>query len=212
MFLTHHGISSLPTSGGGGGGGTAIIGGVEYRTVSMPDGNVWLAENLDYKFDGCIIGNMTQDYSVARAAYYNNDESTYGVNGKRYGLLYNWTAVDALNTNRATLMPGWHVATQEEWDNLVGLIGENPGPKLKSTTNWVLNGNGTDDYAFTVWPSGWWYDDNFAYDGYEAHFWTSTGSGTARGYSNTLYYSATGVYSDTNMRRAGYSVRLVQDT
>ena len=53
---------------------SAVIGGKAYRTVKMPDGKVWLAENLDYKF--CNIGGSI-DPTTPNAWYYNNDESTY---------------------------------------------------------------------------------------------------------------------------------------
>lgn len=31
-----------------------VIGGKRYKTVQMPDGKIWLAENLDFKF--CPVG------------------------------------------------------------------------------------------------------------------------------------------------------------
>jgi uncharacterized protein (TIGR02145 family) len=107
----------------------------------MPDGKVWLAENLDWKFDGLVFrdgteGNDMDSSLEPRAAYYNYDESTYGAEGNKYGLLYNWGAADYINDHwlELGLPEGWHVASPEEWQELFDSIGEDAGKKLKSTT------------------------------------------------------------------------------
>ena len=90
---------------------TQNIGGKDYNCVKMPDGKVWMAENLDFKFSGVDIGPSDSPSSPS-AWYYNNDEATYGIDGTRKcGLLYNWHAVKHLNDHRSTLCPGWHVPT-----------------------------------------------------------------------------------------------------
>ena len=66
--------------------GIDVIGGRRYNTIQMPDGKTWLAENLDFKF--CTIGGNDIP-SSPNAWYYNNDETTYGWNGYKCGLLYN---------------------------------------------------------------------------------------------------------------------------
>lgn len=137
-----------------------VIGGKKYKTVKMPDGKTWLAENLDFKF--CNIGGSDRP-EVANAWYYNNDESTYGWNGYKCGLLYNWYAVKLLNDNRSDLCPGWHVPTSEEWDSLITACGGNSiaGKNLKGLDNSISSGfpndwNGTDDYGFNAIPTGYY--------------------------------------------------------
>lgn len=170
MILTH-GANSLKVSSGG-----AVIGGRTYRTVVMPDGKEWLAENLDYKFEGCTIGSSVS-LDSPRGNYYNNDESTYGWNGRKCGLLYNYPATKYLNDNRATLIPGWHVASSSEWDNLSTAIGgNNNAPKLKSVNlPWTSSSwSGTDIYGFTVLPGGARYPTAFDSVGSVCSFATST--------------------------------------
>lgn len=100
-----------------------VIGGRMYPTVTIGN-QVWLAENLDYKFDGCDIGAAGIP-STPAAWYYDNDEATYGVNGNRYGLLYNQYAVDYLNQHLSELgIPsGWHVPSSTEWQTLISQSG-----------------------------------------------------------------------------------------
>ena len=80
---------------------------------------LWMTEYLDYQWEGLQVGNgdaSTDPY----ASYYDNDEATYGYNGQKYGLLYNWYAVNYLQTNKATLLPdGWRVAAKLDYDDLI---------------------------------------------------------------------------------------------
>ena len=58
------------------------IGGKVYRTATI-GGKVWLAENLDFKFSGCAIGQSGASSSEPRANYDNNDETANGWTGRR---------------------------------------------------------------------------------------------------------------------------------
>jgi uncharacterized protein (TIGR02145 family) len=163
MILTH-GANSLER---GGGGDFVEIGGRMYPTVQMPDGNIWLAQNLDYVWQGLTV-NGYLNYTIQQAAYYNKDEQTYGWTGQKRGLLYNYRAADYLETNKATLIPGWHVASTTEWNNLITALGENPGTKLKALDNSIESGfpsgwNGTDNYGFSALPTGRNSGDDFIY-------------------------------------------------
>ena len=112
--------------------GSVVIGGRTYKTVTIGN-QEWLAENLDYKFDGLEISDV-ESLSDVIANYYDGDEATYGRYGNRYGLLYNWKAVDYIEQNKATLLPSdWHVPTATEWDTLVTTVGgaSVAGAKLK---------------------------------------------------------------------------------
>lgn len=170
------------------------IGGRTYRTVTI-NGVTWLAENLDYGSSG---------------VYYDNDESTYGWNGMKYGKLYTWAeAVAAANE-----IPGWHLPTQAEWSALATAVGgsNTAGTKLKSTTGWE-SGNGTDDFDFTAFPAGWRYSGDFSNLGSQARFWTSTENGSSYAHyillkSNSTSMSYTSIYNKTD----AMSVRLVKDS
>ena len=191
----------------------AVIGGKTYKTVQMPDGKIWLAENLDFKF--CNIGGSGTP-TTPNAWYYDNDESTYGWNGYKCGLLYNWYASKFLNDNRSELCPGWHVPTKDEWDALVTACGgaSTAGTKLKALdgsagTNWPIGWNGTDDYVFGTLPAGR-YNGSFSVVGSYARFWSITEYDNIRAYCRNLDTSASiglDYYDNVN----GYSIRLVRD-
>lgn len=182
-----------------------IIGGREYRTVII-GGKEWLAENLDFKFNGLAFGQGGTSSSVPRGNYYQNNGSSYG----KYGILYNWTAVKYLEDHKSELIPGWHVPTATEWDALATAVGGTSvaGTKLKSTTDWS-SGAGTDDYGFSVLPAGG-YDGSFFYAGSGAYFWTATEYGNNRAYGRYILTSA-GMYSYYDREDFQHSIRLVKD-
>lgn len=193
--------------------GEDVIGGKKYKTVQMPDGKIWLAENLDFKF--CHIGGSKT--TTMRAWYYNDDESTYGWNGYKCGLLYNWYAVDVLNTRRSELIPGWHVPTKDEWDALATACGgaSTAGAKLKALddsagTGFPSGWNGTDDYGFSILPTGGFYG-NFEYVGRNAPFWTSSVISYSEAYDRYFDLSA-GMDSVNHDKQNGFAIRLVRDT
>ena len=195
-------------TGAEGGGGNVI--GRKYRTVNI-GGMTWLAENLDYKFSGCNIGGSGIPYTP-NAWYYNNDEATYGIDGTRKcGLLYNWFAVKLLNDNRATLCPGWHVPTNDEWTALANAVGgtSTAGTKLKAANvSWATSWGGSDDYGFAVLPAGF-YGGSFYAVGSRAGFWSITESDSD---AYGLYFEeGAAVRQNTSSKDFGSSVRLVKD-
>lgn len=172
--------------------GTADIGGKFYRVAEMPDGKIWMCENLDYGSSG---------------VYYNNDEQTYGWNGLKYGKLYNWNeAVAAGNA-----ISGWHLATAAEWNALVAAVGSNAGTKLKSSTGWS-SGNGTDNYGFSVFPAGMRNSGSFINLGSYAFFWTATEQSSSNAYYSRFNKKASvGSYTGDKTSYV-LSVRLVKDS
>lgn len=194
--------------------GFDVIGGKKYKTVRMPDGKIWLAENLDFKF--CNIGGSGTP-STPNAWYYNNDESTYGWNSYKCGLLYNWYAVKFLNDNRADLCSGWHVPSTTELENLFTLLG---GMSVAATSlkaldnsigaNWPTNWDGTDSYGFTVLPAG--INNNGTYVNVESgtNFWTI--SSTSFALAPNFAFNNTSVVDKFDYQKtAGFSLRLVRD-
>ncbi len=131
------------------------IGGVQYPVLHIGN-QYWLGRNLDYKWDGLILD--TGGYTGSpRACYPELDESTYGQHGNKYGLLYNYFAATYLDDNKRTLLPtGWRVATSTDYTTLFNTCGGTSiaGKKLKSTSRWNNDGNGTDDYNFGAVPAG----------------------------------------------------------
>ena len=191
--------------------GSTTIGGRVYRTVTI-GGHTWLAENLDFKFSGCNIGGSGSP-TTPNAWYYRNDEATYGWKGSKYGLLYNWYAVNLLNINRHTLIPGWHVPSTAEWDELANAVGgaSTAGTVLKSTIYWST-GAGTDVYGFTGLPAGRYFDGSFDFSGIRCYFWTSDVESQSNSTAYRRYLDKdTSMISDFNQMNNGYSLRLVKD-
>ena len=198
MILTH-GANSISR-----GSDTVRIGDKDYKVVTMPDGKVYMAENLDYKFTGCVIGASGYSSSEARGNYYNNDETTYGWGGEKYGLLYNKPALNFLHDNRSTLFPGWHIPTQSEWDALVNVLGYSSiGTALKSPSKW--NGNGTTQ--FELLHAGFMSSGDFWGGTDMSLVWTKTESYVIRFSTNDNGFSW-----DSREPSDCCSIRLVKDT
>jgi uncharacterized protein (TIGR02145 family) len=186
----------------------------------------WTAKNLDvFVFlNGDSIPEAKTDEDWKKAAiegkpvwcYYNNDPA----NGKKYGKLYNWYAV---NDPRGLCPEGWHVPSYDEWNRLIAFLGDDAGNNLKSIDGWKDNGNGSDSIGFSALPGGVRYhsgmfDDNRKY----AHFWTSTekdendgGYGSLGAWHKFLSYkeSSVGDFMSRGFRKGtGMSVRCIRRT
>lgn len=191
------------------------IGGRRYPVVKIGN-QLWMAENLDWKWDGLQLGNHGESTTIQLANYYNYDESTYGINGNKYGLLYNHKAVDYLESNKNTMLPdGWQVPSQNDYLVLADFVGgaDIAGTKLKSRTGWNNDGNGTDDYNYSAVPSGYDWDGSFGNMGNSGQYWTKTKTAS----TIVQFYCAYFNYSRTDLRLLGdgpalyVAIRLVKD-
>lgn len=190
-------------------GDSVVIGGRTYRTVTIGT-QTWLAENLDFKFPGLVVGASGTSSSEPRGNYYDNDEITYGEQGSRFGLLYNMAAVRYLQNNRDVLIPGWHVPDENEWASLVSAVGGSltAGKMLKSKSLWS-SGNGTDDYGFSLLPAGGSYTSFFGVYS-RSILWTTTFANA--GFYQSAYFDSTdsvNFYGTNELN--GSSIRLVKD-
>lgn len=210
MIKTHHGIDSLPR-----GGGPNSIGGREYPVVEI-NGKLWLAVNLDFKFPDCTIGGRLLQ-NTPQADYYNEDENTYGWDGLKYGLLYNWHAVNYLEQNKETLLNGWRVPTMADYSALVSYIGgTNKARKLQSTSGWDTV-QGTDNYGFNLKPAGYGggtpgYVVNYGEVGKRAALWTANEADATSALYIWIYDNNSDVYlNQNNPKYIHRSLRLIKD-
>jgi uncharacterized protein (TIGR02145 family) len=152
--------------------------------------------------------------------YFNNDPTL----GEKYGKLYNWYAITSNN-----LAPdGWHVATDEEWTQMINYLeGILPSDllfssncdkaclKLKSKNDWFSNGNGSNSSSFSAYPGGYRdTDGTFKEFGKRGSFWqVSTGYSTSEAeWIIALYPSLFGAMNTHNVARSeGHSVRCVKN-
>ncbi|MCK5684635.1 hypothetical protein KAJ27_10955 [bacterium] len=197
---------------------------LKYGTVTDIDGNIyktveigdqwWMAENLKttkYR-DGIAISNATDNsiwagLSSGAYCYYDNDSG----NAEIYGAMYNWYAV---NDSRNIAPEGWHVPTNEEWQELLDSLGGYlvAGKKLKSTSAWIYDRNGIDTVGFCAFPGGYRsYTGNSSYMSAGAYFWTASEYSSDYGWIYKLSYDRNSINSDVYLKTLGYSVRCIQD-
>lgn len=164
-----------------------VIDGLVYRTAVMPDGREWMVENLQAE--------------QGSAAFYNNDEATYGRNGKNYGRLYTWYAAMKI------VVPGWHIPSRAEWEQLINSVGgERECKKLTSASF-----GGTDDFGFNALFGGMRNEyGDFLYVEEEADFISSSETGTR--YCDNMCLNKSYFYADDYNKSYACSVRLVKDS
>jgi uncharacterized protein (TIGR02145 family) len=140
------------------------IGGRKYHVVKI--GNLfWTSENLDFKIDGITIGGSTNiDYNP-HAWYYNNDENTHGVNGDKFGLLYNGYCVNIINNS---LPNGWRVPNKDDLQTLFNISLD----ELKINNQWLYPG--TNKSGFSAIPSGYFDPPNFGGINDSFFIWSKT--------------------------------------
>jgi uncharacterized protein (TIGR02145 family) len=143
--------------------------GKTYRTVKIGK-QVWMAENLNYETEKSYCYNDSVEYCAT------------------YGRFYEWNAA------MRACPEGWHLPLIADFKTLVDALGDSAtaGRMLKSTSGWLKDLNGTDDYGFTVLPiggrsaSGEYINKEWLSD-----FWSSTENG-----ARYAYVMHTGAYSN----------------
>jgi uncharacterized protein (TIGR02145 family) len=203
---------SFTTQQSGVGSTVTDINGNQYGIVTIGT-QKWFNQNLKatrYR-DGTEIPNVTDNtawQSATAGAYANfNHSSAMTTHGK----LYNFYAV----TDPRHLCPtGTHVPTKADWQTLMTYIGgaSVAGNKLKESgsANWPSGNTGTDDYNFTLLPSGVRLESGIFYNqGTFTGFWSTEAS---------LFYiyviaTAPDVFEATNAgsQPLGLSVRCIVD-
>lgn len=194
--------------------GKVKIGGRVYPTVRI--GNQWwMSENLDWKFDGLVVGNSSSSDTVPYANYLQDDEATYGVNGTKDGLLYNFASGVYLNEHASTLLPsGWHVPSKNELITMVNYAGDGGFTdkaynRLIASGGWNVDGqwDGAGPYYFKFLKSGF-YNDLYYY-GNQGYIWSCTETINNRAHAiqieNAIYNS------ERRDKNSKYSIRLVKD-
>jgi uncharacterized protein (TIGR02145 family) len=139
--------------------------------------------------------------------YYDNDAS----NGTKYGKLYNWYAV---NDARGLAPEGWHIPTDAEWTTLTDFLGgeEIAGTKMKSTSGWNENGNGTNSSGFSGLPGGNRnYYGSFYYIGEYGFWWSSSEGTTYNAWGREMNYGNGNVFRFNIDKSFGFSVRCLRD-
>lgn len=180
-------------------GNVAISAGVveppfPFKTVKIGN-QIWMAENL--------TGDDNQ------GGVYSANVASQSVN---FGTQFYYTQPAAVRM--AQNYKGWHLPSKADYDELFNYGGTSSeaGKRLKSTTGWTSNGNGTDDFGFSGFPCGWSESGlNVSLLGDQARFWTSTSS-NSNPYNFYLYRGFDQpVWENNKSPDIRMSVRLVKD-
>ena len=175
---------------------------------------IWTLTNLDvatYR-NGDAIPQVQDviawsNLTTGAWCYYENT-TTYG---SIYGKLYNWYAV---NDSRGLAPTGYHIPTDAEWTTLTTYLGGETaaGTKMKSTSGWLNNGNGTNTTGFAGLPGGCRYDDgNFSNIGDKGYWWSSSENYTYFAWCRFLDGNYGNVYRSNYVKQDGISVRCLRD-
>ena len=120
---------------------------------------------------------------------------------------------------------GWHLPSDDEWCtlttyidqtvncNATGWNGTDAGYKMKSTTGWYSNGNGSDAYGFKGLPGGYRGSSggSFTNLGYYGNWWASSEYSGSYAWYRSLGYGNHGVDRYSYYKEGGFSVRCLQD-
>jgi uncharacterized protein (TIGR02145 family) len=171
-----------------------------YKTVKIGS-QWWMAENLRFETeksvcyeDGCSKYGEYRKYGQ----YYlwsdaMDSAGVYSSNGKGCGYKVDCAPHYPV---RGICPDGWHIPDTTALNELFFAVGgkSTAGKQLKSSMDWVAtptvcgNGNGSDSYGFTLWPSGYQTDMGQFSTGNYATFWSSIPNNSL----NHAYHTAFG--------------------
>jgi uncharacterized protein (TIGR02145 family) len=190
----------------------------DYKAVKIYD-QFWMAENLNVSHfrNGDKIPELKADEDwkkikeegTAGWCYYNNDP----VNGKKYGKLYNWWAV---NDPRGLAPEGWHVSSDDEWRTLLDNLGGEgqAGASLKEigTKHWLSpNERATNSSGFKALPGGMRGIEGFNAVYIAGYWWCSTEMSQIEAWDRNIDYRSGEVYRHGFIKHTGLSVRCLRD-
>jgi uncharacterized protein (TIGR02145 family) len=191
-----------------------------FNLNSVKIGNqVWMTENLnvDRFRNGDIIPKAKTKEEWIKAG--NNQQPAWcyneydPANGKKYGKLYNWYAV---NDERGLAPIGWHIPSDAEWTNLSNYLGGewDAQKKLKSSSGWDVMCNGTNESGFSGLPGGHCnVTGNFFGRGNRGYWWCSTENSVATASCRQLILSQFEIneFKGQLTKNYGLSVRCIKD-
>ena len=147
------------------------------------------------------------DNKTAVFCYYEYDSK----NGKVYGKLYNWFAV---NDSRGLAPKGYHIPSDAEWTILTDFLGGSKisGKKMKSKDGWSNDGNGDNSSGFNGLPGGYCNDSGgFINVTENGGWWSSSEDSTDSAWNRDLGKNNTKVYRYNISENIGFSVRCLRD-
>jgi uncharacterized protein (TIGR02145 family) len=197
------------------------IDGNVYKTIAIGT-HIWMAENLRttrYKDSTYIhfvpnAADWNNQYDYDAYCNYNNTSSVDSI--ATYGRLYNGWAVKS-----GKLAPsGWHIAKDEEWAELVNILGGDSlaGCSLQETgsLHWISPYiSGTNESGFTAIPGGsrWGFGGYYSGIGYSTLWWSYSENIAGNFSAWKIYYPESLPVLETIVGSLadGYSVRCIKN-
>jgi uncharacterized protein (TIGR02145 family) len=188
------------------------------KTVKISD-QTWMLENLNvntFRNGDLIFEAKSED----EWTYAGKDErpawchyANRPANGKIYGKLYNWYAV---NDSRGLSPNNWHIPSDEDWHSLINILGGElvAGAKIKEagTAHWESPNTGTNRFGLTVLPGGCRsIYGGFSYIGLSASYWSSTERTENLGSEWSMICTYRGITRTGSLKAWGFSVRCLMD-
>lgn len=198
------------------GNGVTDIDGNFYPTIHVSTGHEWMAENLKVcrYANGDSIMHLTTNVDWAgmnQGAWcaINNNAAQIDVFGKLYN---GWAVTDPRNV----CPDGWHVPSDAEWMAFHSVNGglSYGGGSMKSTgiSLWLAPNTGaTNSSGFSGLPGGRRLSGGDFQEVYGSAFWWSSTGNSATLNSRNLFYTSNGVWTNTNGKFEGLSIRCVKD-
>jgi uncharacterized protein (TIGR02145 family) len=213
---------------------TALVSALTFKSCRVGDSNagsvyneisigtqIWMTKNLEVSSfrNGDPIPQVktNEEWKAAGVnkqpawCYNDNDPS----NGTKYGKLYNWYAV---NDPRGLAPTGWHIPNNEEWNTLNKYLGgetaeQDAGKKMKSTSGWIENGNGSNKSNFNGLPGGArnWNSGAFGGIGGYSIWWSSTEFNADDAWFCSVQFSGDNLFRFGASKMNGFYVRCLRN-
>lgn len=208
-----------------------------YKVVTIGN-QVWMAENLMVKKypnnkqipqieNGGSWKNLNDNNTDDAYYYSSNGNAKNGVNySYSAAIADNWTMDNA--AQQGICPNGWHLPTDNDWKELEEFLGVSnidldkegfrgyyAGLKLKASTFWSVDRNGTNEYGFSALLTS---DLPLSYNGVFSlsepagtHWWTATESNGEFAYYRSLRIDENGINRGKQHKSQGYCIRCIMN-
>ena len=215
-------VSSPVSSWSGGGAGaigsiTDSRDGQSYKTVTIGS-QTWMAQNLNFETANSYCYNDSTKYCEKYGRLYMwgaamDSAGTWSTNGKGCGYYKKCSPTYPV---RGICPDGWHLPTEMEWNTLFLAVGGQSvaGTKLKSTSGWYSNGDGTDSFSFSALPAGCrgrGRNGIYSNEGNFAFFWGPSEYNIIEAYRMDLFNHNDDAILDYDYEDKAFSVRCLKD-
>jgi uncharacterized protein (TIGR02145 family) len=192
---------------------------IDYSSKSVKIGSqVWMSENLDVtRFrngDSIPFVDSNEEWELAgkeKRPCWGFPESDMAYMGR----LYNYYAV---SDPRGLAPEGWHVPSDDEWQELVTSLGgyKKAGKAMKAPTEWAVekrkSKKGSNTSGFSALPSGNRNSDGEPINAFvNCFFWSTSESTEGTVWIYKLSYNVDALVRQNMNKRVGFSVRCLKD-